>query len=226
MTATRNSILSRGFRRIGIDSPSLEDYANGAELLNLVVAAMDPEGRWLWTLSQTAAEFTAVAGQRIYTAGSGASNIPTDIVEIEPDSAALIRGTSRIPLTVISSSEALSSYELETESGEPYMLRLEKAPDPANHRVVLLPTPSGGDTVSFAYQRQLLRFANSSSTADFPESAVLDLVTVLAAELAPEHGYVGQEYLLLAGLAKEAKLRLRANNREATSARPVQGVYF
>lgn len=223
MTATRNSILSRGFRRIGIDAPSADDLASGADLLNLVMASLDPEGRWKWTLSQTAATFQAVSGQRIYTSADG---IPTDIVDIEPDSAALLRGTSRIPLTVISSTEALSTFELETESGEPYMLRLEKAPDAANNRIVLLPTPSGADTVSFAYQRELLRFASGSQTADVPEWAVLDLVTVFAYRLAPEHGYVGQEYMLLKGEADEAVRKLRANNREKTTSRPVSGVYF
>lgn len=65
-TATRQSIIERALRRINIDSPSTDESALGAEVLNDVVAELDPEGRWLWAISNTEETLYTIAGQRSY----------------------------------------------------------------------------------------------------------------------------------------------------------------
>lgn len=222
-TTTRNTIISRAFRRIGMDSPTTEDVANAADLLRMVCYALDPIGRWLWKIANAETTLTLVPGQRIYTSAHG---LPTDIYALEPDAAFLIRGTSRIPLRVISKREAITTFELETTTGEPYMVHLEQAANPANNKLHFLPTPAAADTVGFTYQARIVPFASASASPDVPPELEMDLVKILAAELGPEYGYAAEMQQQLEVLADLARRRMISNNKERVSATPAQGVYF
>lgn len=222
-TTTRNTIITRAFRRIGIDSPAVDDFANAADLLRMICYSLDPIGRWLWKIANTEATLTLVAGQRVYTTADG---LPSNIYAMEPDAAFLIRGTSRIPLRVISKRESITSFELEETTGEPYMVHLEQAVNPANNKLHFLPTPSGGDTVGFAYQARIVPFADGAASPDVPPEMEMDLIKILAAELGPEHGYAAEMQGQLEQMAEMARRRMISNNKERVSATPAQGVYF
>lgn len=223
-TLTRDRILRRAFARVGYDSPSTSELATGAEILNDVCADLDPQGRWLWTISNTESTFTTVANQRAYSVGVGASNIQNYILELQ--TMVIVRGTSRDEIRIIGKNESIESYELETTSGEPYLAHLKVTPDPANQTIILLPTPDAAYTINYTFQRMIYDFDSANDTPDFPRSMRLDLIKILAAELAPEFGATMQDRQALFAEAELAKKMMKAKNKERKDATRVCAQYF
>jgi hypothetical protein len=221
---TRDQLVRAAFRRIGMDSPSVNEKALGAERLNDVVAELDPEGRWLWAISPTETSLTLVVGTRSYGVASPPTGIAPYIQSIE--TAVISRGTQRIPLRIIPHSELLSSYELETTSGEPYMVALEVTADPADQKLHFLPAPSIADTIKYTFQRMLYDFDSASDAPDFKRSMRLSLIKILASELAPDYGVPLSDRQLLLVEADAAKRKMLAHNTQKTTATRVVAEYF
>lgn len=225
-TITRDQLIRAAFRRIGMDSPSVNEKALGAERLNDVVAELDPEGRWLWAISPTETSLTLVVGTRSYAVGSPPTGIAPYIQSLETVVIYRGGGTQRIPLRIIPYSELLASCELETTSGEPYMVALEVTADPANQKLHFLPTPSVADTIKYTFQRMLYDFDAASDAPDFKRSMRLSLIKILASELAPDYGVPSGDRQLLLVEADAAKRKMLSHNAQRTTPTRVVADYF
>jgi hypothetical protein len=222
---TRERIIRRAFSRIGVDSPSTSEKAVAAEVLDDVIAEQDPEGRWLWTISNTETSLTLTSGTRSYSVGTGSGQIPSYIQNLQ--TCVIERAvTDRLPLQIISKSESIDNYELETETGEPYMVYLERAADPADQKLHFLPTPDSAYTIKFTYQRMLYDFDSASSNPDVLRSMRLGLIKILSHELAPSFGVSLNERQILMGEADLAKALFKKHNSERKSETPAIAEYF
>lgn len=223
-TTTRELLIRDAFSAIGMDEPSVDERAKGARKLNDIMAELDPLGRWLWCISPTETSLTLVAGTRSYAVGTPPTGIPTYIQSLE--TAVISRGTQRIELRIIDHSELISSVELETTSGEPYMVALEITADPADQKLHFLPTPATADTVKFTYQRMLYDLDAASDEPDVKRSMRLSLEKMLKAELAPHFGVPFMEQQALKAEADMARKTILAFNTQKTTPTRTQGEYF
>lgn len=225
-TLTRSQIIERAFRRFGVDSPSTNESALAAELLNDIVAELDPKGRWFWAISNTESTLTLTSGTGSYSVGTGADEIQNYISSLE--TVVLERSANqRIPLRIIPKTESLSSYEHERTSGEPYMVHLEVAADPANQKIRFLPIPDSDYTIKYTYKRMLYDFTAASDNPDLMRSMRLGLIKILSAELAPEYGVPMAERQMLLAESEQAKhLFVAHNSEDGVTATPVCADYF
>ena len=221
-TITRTELLRGSFRQIGMDEPSVDDLAIGVGILNDLVAELDGEGRWLWTIDHTESTLLLIASQREYEVGVGASQIPAYIQSLET----AVLGTSRKPLRIIGKTEATTSFELETTSGEPYLIHLEVAADPANQKLILLPTPSTAETVYFTYQRMLYDLDAGSDNPDVKRSMRRGLKFILAADLAAEFGCPLDKRQFIEAKALDARKLLRRHNEQKADPTRAVPEYF
>jgi len=208
---------------MGIDNPSTQDLADAVAVLNDTVHELDHKGRWLWTVSTTPSTLTLVTNQREYATGSTATTIATYIQELER--VEVVDGSTYRPLQIISRADAISIYEREN-SGEPVAVYLLRAPNPANQKMGFLPTPSSAYSVQYYYRRMLYDFDNSSDNPDFPKGANLNLITILAAQLAPLYGASMQMQDRLDVKAEIARKDLRAMNEEKVDRTTLKTIYY
>lgn len=223
-TITRNELIARAFRRIGIDSPSTNETALAASLLNDVVREIDAEGRWLWTVSNTPSELTLVASQQAYTVGTGASNIAAYIMALERME--IVQGTSLIPLRVLDKTESITTWEREATTGEPYLVYLERAPLNSSNRILFYPTPDSAYEIQYYYRRRLYDFDAAGDNPDFPQEWNQKLVRRLSYELSPEYGIPLAERQLLLAEAQEAMRMGKAANADKAHPVNVNACYF
>lgn len=200
---TREELVRRALRKLGATNPSTEDLTNAVQSLNVLVKEIDPQGKWLWTITNTESTLTISASTRTYTTGSGAGNIATDILALE--TFILLKGTTRVPCRILEKKEALSTYELEG-TGEPYLVYLEKKPLAANNVLWTYPLPSGSYTAKYTYRRRLYDFDAAGDNPDFPQEWINCLTYVVADDLADEYGLPLEERDRLSAKAA-AKLR-------------------
>jgi hypothetical protein len=184
-TVTRNDIILRSFRRIGIDNPSTNAKANAVGLLNDIVKEIDVEGRLLFTISNTETALNTVISQRTYATGTPPVGLKADILQLE--NFELLVGTSYISVDIVGKTESLTTYYREG-TGQPVKVYLTDAPLLADKVLHLLPTPNAVYACRYTYRRRLYDFTNASDNPDFPQDWNLKLVKRLSAELAPEFG--------------------------------------
>jgi len=220
---TRQKLVSRAYRRIGIDNPSVDQVLNAVDLLNDIVKELDTEGRWLWTISNTASTLLLITNQRAYAAGVGASLIQPNIMFLEW--VEIVTGTSRKPLKIITELESVSNI-LRQSTGELYLVYLEQAADKASRRMHFFPTPSAARSVEYSYRRQLYDFGLATDNPDFPQDWAQTLIKRLAYELAPESGLPLEERALLKAEMEEAMTKRQKANAERPTARPEKSQYF
>lgn len=225
-TLTRDRIIRRAFKRVGLDSPSTTEMADGAEVLSDVIAELDPEGKHLWTISNTESKLTLVSGQRSYAVGTGAANIPNYIQAIQ--SIVIEDGVgSRTPLRLIDKNESLTTWELQNSSvGDPYLAYLEIASDPADQKLHFFPTPSAALTIKFTYQRMLYDMDAASDTPDLLRSMRLSLIKILAMELAPDFGMPDTSRQILVAEGEQAKRKIKEHNHEQVDPVSVVAKYY
>lgn len=187
-TITRTELVRRAFRRIGQDNPTNTDKANAVALLNDILKGLDPQGRFLWTISNTPSTLTLVDGQSAYTVGSAATNIANYIIALER--VEMMNGTQiSYPLDILDKSEAISTWNRDSAaSSQPVQVYLERAPLASNQKMHFYPTPNAADSIQYYYRRRLYDFDNPSDNPDFPAEHNQRLVQMLASELAPEYG--------------------------------------
>lgn len=224
-TITRQNLIKRAFRRIGMDSPSTNEQALAVDLLNDIVKEIDAEGRWLWTASNTPTALTLVASQASYATGATATTIATNILRLER--VELIRGGMYLPIRIVDKTESISTWERESgNTGEPLMVYLERLPVLTDNKMWFYPTPNSAYSAQYYYRRRLYDFDNASDNPDFPQDWAQRLVKRLAYELAPEYGVPLAERQLLAAEATQAMAAGKAANSEAVDPTPIQAEYL
>lgn len=193
-TTTREKVIARAYRRIGIDNPSTTKMAQAAELLNDVLREIAFEGRWLWLIDNTESVLTTVAGQKEYTVGDGASEIASNILQL--DSAVYLNGTTRVPLDIYNKSESLTTVLLDSSStGDPQGIHLERGLTTTTNKLHVFPTPTMVYTIRYNFMRGIYDLDNSTDVPDLPQEWNIKLSKILARELAPENGVTINEII-------------------------------
>lgn len=207
----RTQIVLSAFRRIGIDFPSPNDQARGAERLNDVVSDLDYEGRWLWKLNAKEAVLQLNANQSEYTVGDSLSHIRNFIFKIEK---IFLETSANENLRQLSFSDFVQLKNEETTSSRPYAFYFERSALPQNQKLHFIPTPNANETARYYYQEMLFDFENPDSIGDLFRGMRLKIIKILAAELAHEYGVPLQERDYLNIEARLAKIDLRRMNVE------------
>lgn len=223
---TRERIIARAYGLCGLDSVSVEEGALGTEVLNDVIAQLDGQGTWLWTISPTEYSLSTISGQREYLVGTGSTEIPNYIQSLVPTPVVYRSVNSRTPIRIIGKDEALTTPELESSGGEPYLIYLEIAPNPSDQVIHLFPTPDSAYTIKFPYQRMLYDLDLATDKADVLRSMRLDLIKVLAGELTPYAGVALDQRQLLMASAEMARTAIKALNREKKDTVPTCAEYM
>lgn len=217
----RLTIEKRALRRLGVTNPSQDELSYATEAFQALIKKLASKAPWIWNVSNTESSLTTVSSQREYSAGTAATNIATDIWDIERID--VLVGTTYKPIDLISKKESLSTYEREG-TGEPYLAYLERATTPATNSLHLFPTPGSAYTIKYTYQKVLSDADNTTSNLDFPPQALTDLSILLAADLADEYGAPD-----LAGWVARAQISLKdiiSLNYQNTAPRRVTSEYF
>ncbi len=220
---TRLKLIKRAFRRIGISLPNNNDVANAVELLNDKIKEVDVGGRWLWCISNTPSTLTLITNQRSYAAGSGASLIATNILELER--VELVNGTSLTPLTIFGKTESIETV-LRENTGVPAGVFLEKTPSMASQKMHFFQTPNAAMSIQYYYRRRLYDFDNPTDNPDFPQEWAQKLVKMLSYEMAPEYGIPLQEREILKSERDEALRGGLSSNTESGDTYTETTVYF
>lgn len=185
---TRNQLISSALRKLGVlatgQTPSTEDYSNGADALNMLIAEYRALGMPLWKRTQYS--FTPTINVSSYNIGSGQTLntvYPLKIMQAwRQDSTT----SSKVNLTVIADTQF--NILPGNSTGTPIQLAYQ----PKNNFGVikLWPTPdtTGSPTIYITYQAPFEYFTASTETMDFPEEWYHALVYGLAVRLAPEWG--------------------------------------
>lgn len=205
---SRDTIVKAAMRKIGAlaqgQAPTTEDYTNGTEALNNLVAEFQTLGMPLWAKKEL--NITLVVSQRSYTIGVGQAINTAYPLKVLQAWTALTSGTgSRQQLeersiydynilpTDTTSLGSPSSYEY-----QPFInygvLKVWPAPDTSSATL---------KTLTISYMSPFEDFVSSADTPYFPKEWNNALVYGLASLLAPEWGVPIQDRGML---LKEAEL--------------------
>lgn len=183
---TRNEIIAASLRKLGViaagQSPTTEDYTNGAQALNAVISTFRALGMPMWRRT----EYSWTPTTQTYTIGTGYTldtDYPLKIYQAYRMDAS---GTSKIPMDVI------SDYNYNMLPVSTGGIPLKVAYQPLNNygTLKLWPVPDSTNTavVYIVYQAPFEYFTASTNTMDFPEEWYEPLIYTLAVRLAPEWG--------------------------------------
>lgn len=211
---SRDSIVKAAMRKIGAlaqgQTPSTEDYTNGTEALNNLVAEFQTLGMPLWAKKELDIAF--IANIRTYTIGVGQTINTAFPLKVLQAWTSLTSGTgSRQQL------EPRSVYDYNilpsdsTTSGSPSTYEYQPF---INYGVLKVwPTPdattASTKTLTISYMAPFEDFISSADTPYFPKEWNNALIYGVAALLAPEWGMPIQDRSLLmkeADMHKETAL--------------------
>lgn len=202
----RNLIVKAAMRKAGVlaqgQTPTTEDYTNGTEALNNLVAEFQTLGMPLWSRKEYA--ITMVASQRSYTIGVGQTintAFPLKILQAWTETSG---GGSRQDVMPTSTSE-FNLLPNTTDTGTPSQFTYQPF---INYGVLKLwpkpdTTTATTDTLTIVYQAPFEDFSGSTDTPYFPKEWNNALIYGLADLLAPEFGVPIQDRSLLKKEAKE-----------------------
>lgn len=210
-------------RRVGNRRPTAQDRAEALIALNLMTKAADVKGRWLWAISNTPSTLTTVASQRSYEAGSGATKIALNILELEHVD--LVESGTRAGLDIIDKTQSFETV-FRNNTGRPIQVYLECAAKMSDQKLHVFPTPDNAYTIEYYYRRRLFDFTAASDNPDMPGEAADYLVKGLAATLSPEYGLPLSERNDLRLEAAEALRLLKGDNAEDAPVQTISTVYF
>lgn len=187
----RNSIIKSALRKLGVlaqgQTPSTEDYTNGAEALNSLIQTLVTEGMPLW--KRTTASVTLIDGTSSYTV----SNAPRVYQVVLTDSAS---GT-QIELQP----KSLYDYRRLPDDTDGVPVNYVYTPGLENGTLIVWPTPdstvAATKSLQVVYQKEFYTFDTSTDTPDFPAYWTDALIYGLAVRLAPEYGIPLQDRQLL-----------------------------
>lgn len=222
-TITRDKLVKRSFRRIGIKNPSTNDMVNAVELLNDKVKEIDVNGKWLWAISNTPSTLTLVANQRSYATGITATTINSNILSLER--VELVEGTTLTPLNIIGKTESIET-SLRENTGKPVAVFLEQATAMASNKMHFFQTPNSAYSVQYYFRRRLYDFTSASMNPDFPQDWAQRLVKILSYELAPEYGIPLQEREVLRLEMQSSLMQGQASNTDSGDLGVTPTAYF
>lgn len=195
----RNTIIKSALRKLGVlaqgQTPSTEDYTNGAEALNSLIQTLSTEGMPLW--KRTTTTITPVNGTASYTVSNVWKVVQVLLAETT--------GGTQIEL------QPKSYYDYkrlpDTTTGVP--TNYTYTPGLENGTLIVWPTPDSGvatnNTIQVVYQKEFFSFNASTDTPDFPAYWTDALIYGLAIRLAPEYGIPLQDRQMLMSEYKQYK---------------------
>lgn len=209
-SVTRNDLINLALSSIGVSEPGIDDIALATKVFNMVVRSMDEKGNFLHAIDPTQSTFQTIGNQYNYTTGSGASNINANILKLEY--AAIVQGTSQIPLTIRDKMSALRTDLKSVSPGQPIECLLHRATLRANNILVLYPTPDQAYTIVYNFRRALYDFVLPADNPDVPQSWYLALQKALSYELSHHFNKpLTERQLLAVDAEKEADAVKSAN---------------
>ena len=181
---TRNQIIESALRKLGViaegQTPSAQNYTDGAMALNTVIAQLKAIGMPLWARS----EYTFTPTAATYTIGTGMTlNTPFPVRMLQ---AIRTENGAKIPMEI----ESRENFNIFPGNSTGTPLKLNYQPF-INYGVISFwptPTSSNTATVTLVYQRPFQYFTTSTETMDFPEEWHSAIIYHLAVRLAPEWG--------------------------------------
>src|SRR5574343_375521 len=187
----RNTIIKSALRKLGVlaqgQTPSTEDYSNGAEALNSLIQTLSTEGMPLW--KRTTVSITPVAGTASYTI----SNV-WKVVQV-----VLADQNSCTQIDLLPKSYYDYKRLPDGTSGQP--VNYVYTPGIENGTLIVWPTPdssvAANKTIDVVYQKEFFSFNSSTDTPDFPAYWTDALIYGLAVRLAPEYGIPLQDRQML-----------------------------
>jgi len=181
---TRNELIESALRKLGVlaegQTPSTQNYSDGAMALNTVVAQLKAIGMPLWARSEYT--FTPTTGS--YTIGTGMTlSTPFPVKMLQ---AFRTDNGAKIPMDLV----AREDFNILPTNSTGIPLKVNYQPYVNYGTVSLWPTPTSSNTttVTLVYQRPFQYFTASSETMDFPEEWYNAIIYHLAVRLAPEWG--------------------------------------
>lgn len=187
----RNTIIKSALRKLGVlaqgQTPSTEDYTNGAEALNSLIQTLSTEGMPLW--KRTTVSITPVDGTASYTV----SNV-WKVVQV-----VLADNNSGTQIELLPKSYYDYKRLPDETSGQP--VNYVYTPGIENGTLIVWPTPdssvAANKTIDVVYQKEFYSFNASTDTPDFPAYWTDALIYGLAVRLAPEYGIPLQDRQML-----------------------------
>ncbi len=181
---SRNEIIESALRKLGVlaegQTPSTQNYSDGAMALNTVVAQLKAIGMPLWARS----EYTFTPTTNSYTIGTGmtlGTTFPVRLLQ-----AFRTENGAKIPMDLV----AREDFNILPTNSTGTPLKVNYQPY-INYGVISLwPTPLSTNTatITLVYQRPFQYFTASTHTMDFPEEWYNAIIYHLAVRLAPEWG--------------------------------------
>lgn len=188
-TISRDDIIKAALRKLSAlaqgQTPSTEDYTNGAFALNLLAKEYQTLGMPLW--KRTNYTFAPTLATAQYLIGVGQTlNTPFPLKMYQ----AYVTDTTsntRTPIEIISHQ---SYYMLPSNSSSGRTIQLMYQPMRTYGKINVWPTPDSSavanTTITIIYQAPFETFVASSDEPDFPEEWGNALIYGLAKDLAPE----------------------------------------
>ena len=181
---TRNEIIQSALRKLGVlaegQTPSTQNYSDGAMALNTVVAQLKAIGMPLWARS----EYTFTPTTNSYTIGTGmtlSTPFPVKLLQaFRTDTGA------KIPLEIV----AREDFNIlpTSSNGSPIKINYQSFVNYGTISLWPTPTSTNTATITLVYQRPYQYFTTSTETMDFPEEWYNAIIYHLAVRLAPEWG--------------------------------------
>lgn len=181
---TRDDIIKAALRKLGVlaagQTPTADNYADGAMALNTVIAQLKAVGMPLWAR----VEYTFTPTTGTYNIGEGLTlntRYPVKLLQVFRT-----ENNVKIPMDIVSREEFNTLPA--SSSGTPIKVNYQPL---INAGVVSLwPTPASTNTatVTLVYQRPFQYNITSTDTLDFPEEWSSAIIYHLAVRLAPEWG--------------------------------------
>jgi hypothetical protein len=183
---TRNEMIAASLRKLGVvaagQTPTTEDYTNGAQAYNALISSFRALGMPIWKRT----EYSWTPTTQSYNIGTGYT-LDTDYpLKIYQAYRMASSGTSKIPMDVISDYD----YNMlpTTTGGTPLKLTYQPKNNFGTIKLWPVPDSSNTDVVYITYQSPFEYFSASTETMDFPEEWYEPLIYGLAVRLAPEYG--------------------------------------
>lgn len=221
---TRNQLIDRAFKKVGVEEATTDQINDAAIVLNVLIRHLDARGQWLWAIDNTESTLTLVSSQQEYATGATSTTIATNILRLEY--AAVLNGTDRKPLTILDKATSLRTHLQDDTSSEPVAVHLERKKLLTDNIMLFYPTPNSAYSVVYKYRRPLFDFDATTDNPDVPGEFVKPLISLLAVDLGEEYGMPLQERQLLEVRGERQFDEARGFHASRSNHEPVETEYF
>ena len=191
LSLTRDQIIQTALRRCGVlaegETPSSDQYTDGATALSIIVKEFDSAPWFKWFIKSAETTVATVVGTAAY-------DLASDVLWVE----AMVYddGSVHYPLEPLTVGEYA---KIQNKSVQGLPMYYFVSYDLDTPKVYVYPAPSATQSLNYWYRRKIDLFDNSTDTTDFPEQAYRVLITKLAVDLSFEYGIdVNRQQLLIA----------------------------